>query len=52
MKFIVDVRDYEAGRTDRDLTTVRIERAVQAILDRDDSDGIVIVTREASNGDD
>jgi hypothetical protein len=46
MKFIVEIRDYEAGTDERDLTAARIERAVQKLLERDESDGIVIVKRQ------
>lgn len=47
MKFIVEVRDYEQGSDDADITTGRIERAVQKMLDKDGSDGVVIVTRDS-----
>lgn len=45
MKFIVEIRDYEPGRSDRTITAGRIERAIQALLDKDESDGVVIVSR-------
>ena len=44
--FIVEIRDYEAGRSDRTITSARVERAVQAVLDQDGSDGVVVVTEE------
>lgn len=46
MRFMVEVRDYEAGREDRTLDAPRLERLVQRLLDRDGSEGIVFVTVE------
>lgn len=44
MEFAVEIRDYESGFIEDQLTPSRIEDAIQGLLDRDGSDGIVIVT--------
>jgi hypothetical protein len=43
-QFTIEIRDYDAGREPDPLTTARIERVMQKMLDRDGSDGVVIVT--------
>jgi hypothetical protein len=45
-RFIIEVRDYEPGTDPDPLTIGRIERVVQKMLDRDGSDGVVIVTED------
>lgn len=45
MKFTIEIRDYDRGDEDRDITVKRLETAVAKMLDRDGSDGIVIVTK-------
>lgn len=47
-KFVIEIRDYDAGRDPDPLTTSRIEKVVQKMLDRDESDGVVIVTEETN----
>ena len=51
MKFMVEIRDYEAGSKDRDITASRIESAIQRMLDRDASDGVVIVKKATADAD-
>jgi hypothetical protein len=46
MKFTIEIRDYERGDEDHDITIDRLETAVVTMLDNDGSDGIVIVTTE------
>lgn len=48
-RFTIEIRDYEAGLDPDPLTRVRVERVVQKMLDRDGSDGVVIVTEEKEN---
>jgi hypothetical protein len=51
--FTVALRDYESGFDPDRLTTERIERVIQKMLDKDMSDGYVVVTeveQVASNG--
>lgn len=43
-RFTVEIRDYEAGLEPDALTTGRIERAIQKLLDKDGSDGVVIIS--------
>ena len=45
-RFVIEVRDYDPGREPDPLTEARIERGVQKMLDRDVSDGYVIVTEK------
>jgi hypothetical protein len=41
--FSIELRDYEAGTEPDELTTARIEKAIEALLATDGSDGVVIV---------
>jgi hypothetical protein len=41
--FTIEIRDYESGLDPDRLTTGRIERVLTKLLDRDGSDGVVIV---------
>lgn len=47
-KFIVEVKDYEAARDPDPLTTDRVERVVTRMLEKDGSDGYVVVTEESA----
>lgn len=49
-RFTVELRDYEPGMKPDRLTPDRIERGIQKMLDRDMSDGYVIVTEEGDEG--
>lgn len=40
----IEIRDYEPGTDPDPLTTGRIERVITKMLDKDGSDGVVIVT--------
>ena len=45
MKFMIEIRDYEPGRTDRDIDVARLERSIERLLNNDGSDGVVIVKK-------
>lgn len=46
MKIIIEIRDYECGNTEETLTQQRVERLFERVLEKDGSDGVVIVTIE------
>jgi hypothetical protein len=41
--FTIEIREYERGDIERDITTARIEAAITDLLGNDGSDGVVIV---------
>jgi hypothetical protein len=45
-RFVIEVKDYEPGNEPDTLTTERIERVVTKMLEKDVSDGYVVVTEE------
>ena len=44
--FTIELRDYESGLDPDKLTSSRIERVLTKLLERDGSDGIVIVQEQ------
>jgi len=42
-QFTIEIRDYESGEEPDRLNVARVEKAIRRLLERDGSDGVVIV---------
>lgn len=49
-EFTIEIHDYEPGEDPDPLTTERLERVIQKMLDKDMSDGWVLVTEKPADG--
>ena len=48
-KFTVELHDYACGIEPESITAARIERVIERMIEKDVSDGYVIVTEEKSD---